>query len=505
MSPLSLLRPPLARFFWIGLALIVKGGFFSWYLTQTYKHDIDGFWGQSNGDMMTYIQPVESLLSHGGFRTDDRMPGYPAVYLLVRLVCSPPVACNVLIILQLIVSAISVYVLGLCAVQLFRTKRAFYWAYFIYLLSTFVSVFDAYFLTESFAASAAIFFLHTWLRFEEKPDRWLPLVMAGAWLAWSVFLKPAHLPLLAIPVGIWGLRWLRGRLNLKQAVRHSALFLLPFLVADTGWMVRNYQRYQEVIPLLKSPWYTHAFWPANYFDMVTFCQSYGEDFGYWFPNTDMRWLLGWGNNKFLPPLRWYKEEHLGPPPDYVYTDKFNRDSIILVRNLYYELDNKPGISDVRKKEIEARVKTSLNRYTRSIREDNPLVYYIWAPIRYGFTFLNGTWGYNFLDDMVPAQWPRLLLRLYHYVLVLIPGLIGLFLLTGRGWRFDDRQLFIPAAFAYCFIIYVIVLRHAETRYLAPFYPFLLLSAVGTFLTVTRSKQAHKPTVYDVPFRNSADL
>lgn len=239
--------------------------------------------------------------------------------------------------------------------------------------------------------------------------------------------------------------------------------------------------------------------------MLAFCQTYGEDFGYWFPDTDMRWMLGWGNDKFLPPLRWYENENLGPPPDYVYTTRFNRDSMVQVRNLYYEIDNKPGVTKVRKREIEAKVKARLARYTRSVREDNPWVYYVWSPVRYAFTFLNGTWGYNFLDDVLPARWPRLLLRLYHYALVLIPGLIGLVLLARRGWLRDDRLLFIPLAFMYCLIVYAVVLRHAETRYLAPFYPFLVLSGVSTFLSIFPYKQLQPPSVYDLPVRHSADL
>ncbi|MEZ0487124.1 hypothetical protein [Fibrella aquatica] len=493
MTKPLLLKPASNWLYWTVIALVVKGLFLGWFLTQTYYHDIDGFWGQSNGDMMTYIQPVESLLAHQGFKTDVRMPAYPAVYLLFRLFFSAAVACNLVILLQVVVSALSVYVLGLCAQKLFQTERAFYWAYFIYLFSTFVSVFDGYFLTESLAASASVFFLFAWLRFHEKPTRWFSLLAAGAWLTWSVFLKPAHLPLLAIPIAIWGLRWLRGKLPFKQLLRYSLLFLVPFLLADGAWMVRNYRSYKEVIPLLKSPWYPESFWPANYFDLMAFCQTYGEDFSYWFPNTGIRWIQGWGNNNFLPPVRWYVKEDLGPPPNYVYTARFNRDSITSVRNLCYRLGNGPELDSVQRSIISAQIKEKLNRYTRSVREDNPLVYYVWAPLRYTFTFLHGSWGYTFLDDIVKTQWPRFLLRLYHYIFVLIPGLLGLVLLTQRGLKRDDRLLFIPLAFAYCIVVYVMVLRHPETRYLAPFYPFLVLSAVTLFLSIIRYRQSKKHT------------
>ena len=502
MSWPSLLRPAHNWPYWLVIALVVKGLFFSWFLTHTYYHDIDGFWGQSNGDMVTYIAPIESLLAHQGFKTDVRMPAYPALYLAFRLVFSMPVACNLVIVFQVLLSAVSVYVLGLCARRLFQNEMAFYWAYFIYLFSTFVSVFDGYFLTESLAASASIFFLYTWLCFEENPARWVALLAAGALMTWSVFLKPAHLPLLGVPVAIWALRWLRGKLPVKQLVRYSFLFLLPFALADGAWMVRNYRTYKQVIPLLKSPWYPESSWPANYFDLMAFCQTYGEDISFWFPNTGIRWIQGWGNNNFLSPVRWYVNEDLGPPPNYVYTDKFNLDSITSVRNLCYRLGNGPALDSVQRSVISAQIKEKMNRYTQSVREDNPLVYYVWAPVRYTLTFLHGTWGYTFLDDMVRPQWPRFLLRLYHYLFVLIPGLIGVVWLTRRGLRSDDRLLLIPLAFAYCLIVYILVLRHPETRYLVPFYPFLVISAVSTFI---RFRQDSNPPTHGLPLRHSSDL
>ncbi|MEZ0538241.1 hypothetical protein [Fibrella arboris] len=494
MTKPLLLKPASSWLYWTSVALIVKGLFLSWFLTRTYYHDIDGFWGQSNGDMMTYIQPIESLLAHQGFKTDVRMPAYSAIYLAFRMLFSPPVACNLVILLQLIVSAISVYVLGLCAKRLFQADRAFYWAFFIYLFSTFVSVFDGYFLTESLAASVSIFFLYSFLRVDERPARWIPLVAAGTWLTWSIFLKPAHAPLLAVPLVIWGFRWLQKQLKIKQLIRYSFLFLLPFVLADGAWMVRNYRTYKEVIPLLKSPWYPESFWPANYFDLMAFCQTYGEDFSFWFPNTGIRWIQGWGNNNFLPPVRWYVNEELGPPPNYVYTAKFNLDSVTSVRNLCYRLGNGPVLDSVQRSAISAQIKEKMNRYTRSVREDNPLVYHVWAPLRYTFTFLHGSWGYTFLDDIVRSHWPRFLLRVYHYIFVLIPGLLGLVLLTRRGLKHDARLLLIPLSVAYCIIVYVVVLRHPETRYLAPFYPFLVLSAVTTFLSIARSRQSQNRSV-----------
>ena len=509
MKPSLLLRSPASWVYWLAVAFVVKGAFFGWFLTQTYLHDLPGFWGQSNGDMLTYIRPVESLLNHQGFRTDDRMPGYPVVYMAIRFLLSPAGAANATIFLQLLLSVVSVYGLGLCARLLFGTNQAFYWAYFIYLFSTFVSVFDAYFLTESFAASASIFFLYCFLQADQPLTtpgyrRWW-LLAAGVWLAWSVFLKPAHLPLLGIPVAIWALRWLRGRLSFGKLARYSVLFLLPFLVADGAWTVRNYREYKQVIPLLKSPWYEAGFWPTNYFDMMPFFQAYGEDFSYWFPDTGIRWLMGWGNNFFLTPIRWYQTEHLTSPPDYIFTETFTRNSLIRTRWLYFALGNNHALDSAQYRAIETEVGVRLRQHTQAIRDGHPLVYYVWAPLRYTANFLNGTWGYHFLDDIVVAQWPRYLLRAYHWLFVLVPGLIGLVMMLVSGWKRDDRLLIMPLAIGYCVLVYAVVLRHPETRYLAPFYPLLILCAVSAILRVTRSKQPQPADTHALPLRYCSDL
>lgn len=482
----QLAMPKLVRYpaVWLLLALVAKGTFFAWYLSRAYYHNMDGFWGQSNGDMMTYLSPIDSLLAHQGFNTDYRMPGYSAVYLAFRLLMSPAHACNAMILSQLVISAFSVYVLGLVARRLFQSKQAFYWAYFIYLFSPFVSVFDAYILTESLAAASSIFFLYALLRFESQPRQWAWLLGAGFWLAFSVFLKPAHAGTLSIPLVIFGYQWLRKILSFRQLIIRSALVLLPFLVADSAWVVRNYRTYHAVIPLLKSPWYPENYWPTNYFPMIAFCETYGEDYSFWFPNAGIRWFSGWGDNNFLPPIRWYVPETLGPPPNYVYTSRFNQDSMRVMRQTFLDMDLLPASDSLKRRTIHADIRRQLVAYTASVKAEKQGVYYGIALARYTFDFLNGTRGYHFLDDMIQTTWPRWLLRAYHWLFVLLPGLIGLaaMLISGlRRWAASNGPGLVPPLMVgYAVVVFAIALRHAETRYLAPFYPFLVLGAVSSF-------------------------
>ena len=482
---------------WLLLALVVKGAFFAWYLSRAYYHNMDGFWGQSNGDMMTYLAPIESLLAHQGFNTDYRMPGYSAVYLAFRLFMSAPHACNAMILSQLVSSAGAVFVLGLVAQRLFQDQRAFYIAYGIYLLSPFVSVFDTYILTESLAAASSIFFLYAWLRFEAQPSQWGWLLGAGFWLAFSVFLKPAHAGTLAIPVVILGIQWLHKHLSFRQLIMRSSLMLLPFLVADGAWMVRNYRTYHAVIPLLKSAWYPESYWPTNYFPMIAFCETYGEDYSFWFPNAGIRWFSGWGNNNFLPPVRWYVSETLGPPPNYVYTSRFNQDSMQVMRQTFLDMDLLPAADSLKRRAVQADIRRQLVAYTASVKAEKPGVYYGIALGRYTFDFLNGTRGYQFLDDMIQAVWPRWLLRAYHWLFVLLPGLVGLAVLLVSGLRkpltTNGLGLVLPLMVGYAVVVFAIALRHPETRYLVPFYPFLVLGAVSSFsflLNRLRPQQPH---------------
>lgn len=449
---------------WFLIALLVKGLFFIFMLKTRYFYEIEGFWGASNGDLFSYLNPIEDLLAHRGYTSDDRLPGYGAVYLALRFVFSKAIACNALIVAQLLLASLSVCFLAQMARRWFKSDWAFYATFYSYLFSSLASVFDHYILTESFSASSFIFWLYFCTLFEQTQKKRY-LLIGGAFLTWLVFLKPAHGLMLSFLPLIWAVQFLQKKLKFRQLVQYSLFLLLPFTVVESAWIVRNYRHYHQFVPLAKVMLYPASFWPTNYFPIRNFMQAWGGDVCFWFANSDIRWMMGFGNDVFLPPVRWYKAEKLQVPPASVYTSQFNADSLLWIRNsmlsaLYDTL------TPAQKAPKEQLIQHKLETYTASIRTERPFVYYLKAPFTSAYNFLTGKFGYQFLDDVIQQKWPRFGLKLYH-VLLLILGGIGLFMLLFADLRHPTTRSLVWLSAIYPIILFNFVLRHGETRYLVP--------------------------------------
>jgi hypothetical protein len=469
---------------WFLIALLVKGCFFAFMLHTRYFYEIEGFWGASNGDMYSYINPVESLLRHQGYTSDDRLPGYAAPYLLLRLVFEQPTALNILILAQLLLACLSVWALAKTAFDWFGTKTAFYVTFYGYLFSSLANVFEHYILTESFAASSVVFWLYFLNQFEKHRQKRY-LLASGAFMTWLIFLKPAYGGMLIFPLLVWGGQFLQKRRSFKQLVQHSLLFLLPFMIIEGAWVARNYRHYNhQFVPLAKVMLYPASFWPTNYFPTRDFVQAWGGDVCFWFAHSDVRWLMGYGNNVFLPPVRWNVAENLGPPPAFIYTSQFNADSLRLIRqNVSSAMYD--SLTAAQKASKEQAIARSLEKYRASIKTEKPFVFYVVAPLRTAYHFLTGTFGYQFLDDIIEAQWPRWGLRAYHFILLLLGG-AGLIWLFFANASKPNLQSLVWLSAIYPIILFNFVFRHGETRYLVPAWPCWLLAA-GFFVSNLRAK------------------
>jgi len=154
------------RIYWIVSAIIIKLTFSIIFITiHQHGHSINKFYGRFGGDSSEYIGSIENFIKQGHYITNPqdirtstrRMPGYGAVYYFPRLLFTQANALNILIILQILLSAVSVYYLALTAYLIFQKKTIFYITFFLYVFSTFVSIFDDTVLTESFSTSSLIF------------------------------------------------------------------------------------------------------------------------------------------------------------------------------------------------------------------------------------------------------------------------------------------------------------------------------------------------------------
>ncbi len=136
-----LLKDPAKRWHWLLLALLFKGLPFLILLYNRPLCNIPGFWGGSMGDTPSYLDPIDKLLSFGSYSPDFRMPGYGAVYFVFHLFTSKAIACNLIIITQLLPTIASTYYLKCLSsnVYLFENKQTRFkmFASTLFLLSTY--------------------------------------------------------------------------------------------------------------------------------------------------------------------------------------------------------------------------------------------------------------------------------------------------------------------------------------------------------------------------------
>jgi len=316
-------------------ALIVRGliwGYFE-HIAQTNvsaEHRINSY--VLNGDYGFFFKPVDKYYTSGTFSYLDnkpytgRLPGYSAVYFLFRLVLSPSAALFAVIILQFLLSALSVYVLALLAGRIFNSTRCFHITYWLYLIAAFPGFLDFYVLAESFSLSTLIFSLYYVTSYLLHTDNKKALVLSGLFLAITIFLREyTGLLLVLFPavIGIYNLFILKN--GFAKAVVACLLFCLPFIVFDTAWIVRNYMGTKKFIPITTS-------------DNDAYGKSYSAGWG----SLD-NLVYNWGENAtpFVKTtiahyFRYPKENTKPVFPQRIFNNvtTYNKDSLVSLHNLY---------------------------------------------------------------------------------------------------------------------------------------------------------------------------
>ncbi len=470
---------------WFLIALFFKSGIFIYKLSfdkpaipnQIYT----ATFATEGGDTYSYLEPIETLIKTGKYTCkpfgDYRMPGYGAAYFAIRLFLSTTNSLNVLVLLQLILSSLSAYLLAKIAYLVFRKEKFFYLTFIIYTLSTFVSLFDIILLTESLCTSFLIFSLFFLLNFRKSA---FYLVSAGFLMTWCIFLKPVLAPLLllfALYVFLKG-----GKLNLKMSNynwKGILLFIIPFVIIDGAWIIRNYSKYKKIIPLT-SLYYsqTENHWLGS---LYSFMNSFGGSLVYWNPGSDMSF--------FIPAPEHIKKKKNVLPPAYIYTSKFNYDSLLVVRKLIQDVLHTEGDSIFRHNN-EQEVMTRLNTYTKSIKDEKPFLYYISSRFKVFRTFFVHSGTYNLFErpsfELNPLEWTIKVAYSLLYAIVIIGGFLGSFCLIFNGAK-NTEHILVSLIGLYTALVFPFLLKLDESRYFVTGYPFFVLSCIY-FLGVLKAKK-----------------
>jgi hypothetical protein len=249
------------------------------------------------GDAVQYVGMAENLLKYGEYRTEEgdfakRMPGYAPIYLALRFFLSQHDALHVLLAVQAVLSGVSCYVLALVALRITRSERIFHFVFWAYAISTYVSIWDGYLITESLSASLLIFSFWFLLRGRDH-QLGIDHLASGALFAWCIFLRPFLIPFL--PVYALAVLFQDNGRGGRLSWGNALLFVLPFLLADGAWLARNKLVMHRWLPLQTSA-DQGGNGPFSIEDPLrnsvsSLTRSLGIDHASWNPNEATYWFL----------------------------------------------------------------------------------------------------------------------------------------------------------------------------------------------------------------------
>lgn len=390
------LKEPGNWIFWVIMAFLFKGLFFIFLLCKHDYSSISGFWGGTGGDTETYLLPIDNFIKTGNYFPDLRMPGYGILYLPLAFLFHKLVACNLLISLQFIVAALTVYPLALIAWYLFKSKIIFYLTFYCFAISSYSNLFDDILLTESFTTSfliLSIFFLLKSLQEKARHEK-LDLFLSGLLFTETFFLRPVFIPLVAVFMAVLLLH--HARINSKKnMLLRVAILLTPILIGDGSWIVRNFAKYHVIIPTMKSI-YSPQIENSYLGPLYTFVQSWGGSEVYWDPSAEIRWFIP----KTVSVLQPQFADKRTILPDYIYTSAYNYDTLQSLEkqlSLYLATGADTLKDSLRRKALLAIIRAKCKKYANSVRAEKPLLYYVTAPLILTKKFLIHSGTYNLFN------------------------------------------------------------------------------------------------------------
>ena len=462
-------------YYWVILAVLFKSVMFS-LLTYELGTTTDSYIGISDGneigDARSYLQPVENLIQTGNYDPDYRMPGYAAIYYLFRMIFSIPGAQNALVVLQSLLSALSVYALARSAYLLFKSTRIFYLVFFAFLISTYTQILDLYLITESLSVSASIFAVYYFIR-GSKENKNSFLFISGIWITWLIFLRPVYVPYLLLFIGILFVKGVIIRIPRQTIFKGILILLTPFIIVDGIWIIRNYSKYSTIQPLTKSLLFPDV-QKSYYIELMSFLQSWGGSYIFWDPSAEIH-LLGIEESTNGIPFKGNEDIKF---PENIYTTQFNSDSLSIVRtlvsSLQKEIVSKDSIGIVNDILTE-----KLRRYTQSVISEHPFIYHVTSRLKYFKIFLIHSGTYNLMRD----PWSdlgliRKAIKIFYsafYLYLILTGFAGCILLFLHSHK--HMYLIFPALAVYSILIFLCILRLPEMRYFVPAYPFMLICSM----------------------------
>lgn len=471
------------KFAGIGLAIVVKVSymllFAYWNQPELFIENIQ--WYAFGGDARDYVEPTEKLLSEGKYYFAEniyagRMPGFTFLYLPLRFLFSQHWALNFTLLFQAIFSGISVYYLAQIYYLWTQHKAGTFLVFMIYLLSSYVSNYDGYLLTESLACSSLIFSLYLLLKFQSLSSR-IILLGAGIFGMWAVFCRPFLLPVLCAGALFLSYPFFK---QIQKKISWALLFLAPFIIADSLWIIRNYNIEGKFIPL-QSNVYKGAVPRLHQTGLYTFIKSFGGEVTWWHPDSEGMWFR---TDAYLEQYHFHRPSD-AIFPQQIFTPPYTIDSLKYAR-LCAQLAEDSTLSIEKRTFYENEAARVLKIFETNFVANYPLFHYAKAPFLVLKKFIFQAYTFYFPYSFNNATFFQKTIKIFHLALNVFMIPIGFLSLLGillyKRKRLTPADLLLAFTPLFIIILFSFYFRTSQYRYLTVAVPFLLLFSVYFFDT-----------------------
>jgi len=465
----------------IAIALAVKAAFIAIAVSENKLPEMPGRFNIQTGDTAGYLDPIESVLAGGSYTPDYRMPGVGAPYWILRQFLDVPTSRDAIVVLQWLLSALSVYLLGLMAERLSGSERIGLLVYGLFLLSAYSSWYDANLSSDSFSTSIIIIGAYLLQRAVDRLDNGL-LLLAGTALTWLVFMRPVYAAMIpiALVLVLVHTKWPRPMVA-------AFAFLLPFALADGWWTVRNWRANHTLSPLTNQ-----GLMPAELTNGVaghamSFLQCYGGFYIWWDPGAEIRWYGVWKGGATLDD----EGRNATPPPDHAIVPGYTRDSLFALSERVRALG---ALSPTDSLTELTRINAKFDQYAVLYKQQAPFNYHVMSRLR----MLRNQVRQHGAESIIVRPFSELpwwlklfkISQSFYYLFAYTTGTVAVVILLWN-WRKAPTllHLWTPLVVAFTTLIYPIVLRMCEWRYMVHQFPFALM--LGTCMLATLFEQQRK--------------
>ncbi|MDJ1505491.1 hypothetical protein [Xanthocytophaga agilis] len=461
----------------------------------------------------SYVLPIENFLKSGSYIEDVnepvsqyiRTPGYGIFYLAFRLFSNEHTAKNLLIILQILLSGISVYYLAMTGYYIYKFSGVFYCIFGIYAVSAFVSMYDGFLISESLAISFLIFSLYSIIKLLYLPgsyrDVLIKLFWAGLFLMLSTFIRPTAAPLFLLIILFVVVR-LKTLMTKQKIIAAMIFFVSIFGIIETSWLVRNYLVSGRLIPFQYNSWIHRTGDPVKDVEYHAYhwIHTVGDNSIFYEYNTLAAWFFDSG----------FAEKSYTPPP-HIYTSAYNIDSLQMAKKKFLAYRNRFGVfssdlsmfkstrrhtnsADLTNEKSEAiKLNQIFTRYIDTYRHEKPFDFYILNNFRLLKIFLvhsgTGQLPMPSLAEMKQNKdFVSIFVKLsqsFLYWFILLAGIGGVIVCILKR---NLQSIFLALVVIYGISIFPFFVKIIEIRFICFAYPFLAASAGICLTYVVKRKQ-----------------